>query len=45
MELQFAVDCKYLDSEQARPLYAEYDEILAHLVHLIENSTQWILHK
>jgi four helix bundle protein len=43
--LQFAVDCKYLDSEQTRPLYAKYDEILAQLVHLIENPSPWILHK
>ena len=43
--LQFAVDCGYLTSEQARPLYAKYDEILAQLVHLIENPKPWILHK
>ncbi|MDX1924892.1 MAG: four helix bundle protein [Pirellulaceae bacterium] len=43
--IQFAVDCKYLTSEEARPLYAKYDEILAQLVHLIENPTQWILKK
>ena len=43
--LQFAVDCSYLTSEQARPIYATYDEILAQLVHLIENPKPWILNK
>jgi four helix bundle protein len=43
--LQFAVDCGYLEAEQARSLYAKYDEILAQLVHLIENPSPWILHK
>lgn len=43
--LQFAVDCQYLSSDDARPLYAKYDEILAQLVHLIENPTPWILKK
>ena len=43
--LQFAVDCGYLTSEQARPIYATYDEILAQLVHLSENPKPWILNK
>lgn len=43
--LQFAVDSGYLEAEQARSLYAKYDEILAQLVHLIENPSPWILHK
>ena len=43
--LQFAVDCGYLTSEQARPIYATYDEILSQLVHLIENPKPWILNK
>ena len=41
--LQFAVECGYVTSDNARPSYAKYDEILAQLVHLIENPTQWIL--
>ena len=43
--LQFAVECDYLTAEEARPLYAKYDEILAQLVHLIENPQPWILNK
>ena len=43
--LQFAVDCQYLSSDDARPLYTKYDEILVQLVHLIENPTPWILKK
>jgi len=43
--IQFAVDCMYLTSEQARPLYAKYDEIVAQIVHLIENPKPWILNK
>ena len=41
--LQFAVECRYLDSLLARPLYVKYDEILAQLVHLIRNPEPWIL--
>ena len=43
--LQFAVQCKYLANDTARPLYLKYDEIIAQLVHLIRNPTQWILKK
>ena len=43
--LQFAVQCKYLANDAARPLYLKYDEIIAQLVHLIRNPTQWILKK
>ena len=41
--LQFAVECNYLASDLARPLYHRYDEILAQIVHLIQNPTPWIL--
>jgi four helix bundle protein len=43
--LQFAVECHYLSTDEARPLYAKYDEVLAQLVYLIENPTTWILKK
>ena len=43
--LQFAVECEYLASESARPIYQKYDEILAQIVHLIQNPTPWILKK
>lgn len=41
--LQFAVECAYLPADEVRPLYAKYDEILAQLVHLINNPGPWIL--
>lgn len=41
--LQFAVECEYASADIARPLYLKYDEILAQLVHLINNPTPWIL--
>ena len=40
--LQFAVRCGYLDAEEARKLYREYDEILAMLVTMIRDSRNWI---
>ncbi len=43
--LQFAVECEYIHSDTARPLYAKYDEIIAQLVHLIRHPEQWILNK
>jgi four helix bundle protein len=43
--LQFAVDCEYITSDQARPLYKQCDEILAQIVHLIQNPEPWILPK
>ena len=41
--LQFAVECTYTPAETARPLYLKYDEILAQIVHLINNPGPWIL--
>lgn len=41
--LQFAVDCEYVDRKVAAKLYAEYDEILAQIVHLIHNASQWVI--
>ncbi len=41
--IQFAVSCGYLKPEIARPLYAEYDEIIAMLVHMITHRDDWIL--
>ena len=43
--LQFAVESGYVTVEDARPLYVKYDEIIAQLVHLIENPKPWILNK
>ncbi len=43
--LQFAVDCQYVTRDDVRPIYQEYDEILAQLVHLIEDPAPWLLSK
>ena len=42
---QFAVESGYVTVEDARLLYVKYDEIIAQLVHLIENPKPWILNK
>lgn len=41
--LQFAVSCGYLAPETARPLYAEYDEIIGMLVRMITRPEDWAL--
>jgi len=41
--LQFAVECEYLDRERGRQHYAEYDEVISMLVHMINHSNDWIL--
>jgi four helix bundle protein len=39
--LQFAVECGYLKSPEARSLYQEYDEIIAMLVTMNQNAEAW----
>ena len=41
--LQFAVECEYLERNQARQLYSQYDEVIAMIVHMIHNSADWTL--
>ncbi len=41
--IQFAVSCGYLEAEAGRPLYADYDEIIAMLVHMITHPDDWTL--
>ena len=41
--IQFAVECKYLQREEAAELYSEYDQITAMLVHMVNNPKPWIL--
>lgn len=41
--LQFAVQCKYLDHDEAARLYKEYDEILAMLVAMIRDPSKWTI--
>ncbi len=41
--IQFAVSCGYLEAEAGRPLYSEYDEIIAMIVHMITHPDDWTL--
>lgn len=41
--LQFAVECKYLDRALAKDLYAEYDAVIAMLVHMINHPADWTI--
>jgi four helix bundle protein len=39
--IQFAVECGYLKTAEVRPLYKEYDEIIAMLVTMNQNAESW----
>ena len=41
--LEFAVKCGYLDREQGRLLYAEYDHIIGKLVNMINHPESFLL--
>ena len=41
--LEYAVACGYLPAPSTRPLYKEYDEILAVLVTMIRNPNKWTI--
>jgi four helix bundle protein len=41
--LQFAVGCKYVDRRVAKKLYAEYDAIIAMLVHMRNHPGDWLI--
>ena len=41
--LKFAVKCGYLDIEQGRQLYAQYNQILASLITMIKDPKNWLL--
>ena len=41
--LQFAVECEYLERDEAKRLYKEYDEILAMLVAMIREPNKWTI--
>lgn len=43
--LKFAVRCKYLKKEDARPLYEEYNAIIGTIVGMINHPETWILPK
>lgn len=41
--LEFSVRCGYLDKENGRKVFREYDEIIAMTVSMIVNCDKWIL--
>ena len=41
--LEFAVKCKYLDTESAREHYRTYDQILGKLVMMINRPSPWLM--
>ena len=41
--LKFAVKCGYLDIEQGRQIYAQYNQILASLVTMIKDPKNWLI--
>lgn len=43
--LKFAVRCRYLDKEQARPLYEEYNAIIGTIVGMINHPQTWTITK
>ncbi|MEZ5945153.1 MAG: four helix bundle protein [Planctomycetaceae bacterium] len=43
--LQFAVECRYVEAESTRALYAEFDAIVAILVSMQNHSDDWIITK
>lgn len=43
--LEFAVECGYLDTEEARKLYSTYTSVIRTLVGMINHTDKWILNK
>jgi four helix bundle protein len=41
--IEFAVKCHYLDVENGRILYKEYDRVLGQLVTMVTNASHWIV--
>ena len=41
--IQFAVACGYLDANEARKLYSEYDDIIGMLITIITHPDRWTL--
>lgn len=41
--IEFALACNYIDTDQARDLLAEYDNIIGKLVNMINHPDQWKL--
>ncbi len=43
--IKFAVKCSYIDIQQGRELYKNYNQVLKGLVKMINNPNQWIIGK
>ena len=41
--LEYSVRCGYLDREEAKPIFLEYEEVLAMLFSMANNSDQWVI--
>lgn len=41
--IQFSVESNYVNRKVAKQLYVEYDEIIAIVVHMINNANDWTL--
>ena len=41
--IEFAVKCDYLDRDDAKRIYATFDEVLRMIVSMIASSDQWVL--
>src|SRR5215213_4676440 len=41
--LEFAVDCNYIQRDEALPLYHTYDEIMGTLIGMMNHSESWVL--
>ena len=39
--LHFTVECGYLQSAEAKPIYQEYEQILGMLVRMIDDAPRW----
>jgi four helix bundle protein len=42
--IEFAVKCDYLDRNQGKALYEEYDQVIGKLVRMINHPDPWVLH-
>jgi four helix bundle protein len=41
--IEFAVHCKYIDRQQAKHIYRQYDQIIATIVGMINHPETWII--
>lgn len=43
VSLEFGLRCKYLDLEKVKSLDAEYDQLLAQIVSMIDGADKWLI--